>query len=519
MFQLSQAPATLRARQIWGPMSDDAFLGGAFEATFDCIVVADRDGTILDVNPAAIATFGHARDTARGAKVAELLVPPDMTGLYESEWAKFWSGQPTEIAGRARRTEIVRADNGRVPVESSLNRIETPEGEVAIIALRDVSDLARLEAEARRTNQLFEQFTRNAPVGMYVKNGEGRYILVNQRMAQSFHTSPDKILGKTVRDMLPAKDADMIEAYDREILETRETRAVVEKIEPLGDYEWTLVVRFPLETDDDPDMIGGFEIDITPQKRAEEELAVSRERLNQAERMTALGSLLAGVSHELNNPLAIVVGEAALLEEDAEGTVLEESATRIKDAAERCAKIVQSFLAMARQKPAERDRLDANQLVSDVLDLTEYQMRSSDITIERDLSVDLPLIHGDADQLQQVVINLLINAQQALQGQPPPRSIAITTLREGDDVVIRVADNGPGISSDIGKRIFDPFFTTKPEGTGTGIGLSYSQGVVETHGGSLVLEPSDRGARFCVRLPIHPGDEASILDTIEGASE
>ena len=316
MFQLSQPLARLGASRNWGLMDDDAFLGGAFEATFDCIVAARRDGTIVDVNPAAIATFGHARDVARGSKVADLLVPPELTELYDSEWAKFWAGEETAIAGRGQRTEIVCADGGRVPVESSLNRIAVPDGEIAIIALRDVTEVARLEAEARRTNQLFEQFTRNAPVGMYVKNGKGRYILVNARMAQSFHTTPDQILGKTVRDMLPAKDADMIEAYDREILETRETRAVVEKIEPLGDYEWTLVVRFPLETDEDPDMIGGFEIDITPQKRAEEELAASRERLNQAERMTALGSLLAGVSHELNNPLAIVVGEAALLEED-----------------------------------------------------------------------------------------------------------------------------------------------------------------------------------------------------------
>ena len=496
-------------------MTDTPFLGGAYEASFDCVVVVKYDGEIVDLNPAAVETFGHSHASACGQRVIDLLVPPDLRDTYLSERAKFWSDEETDIAGKHVRTEFVCANGSRVPVETSVSKVKTAEGEFAVLHIRDASKLAALEGEAKRTAQLFAAFTRNAPVGMYVKNGEGRYILVNERMARSFETTTDNILGKTVRDMLPPADAAMIEAYDREILATRKTKAVVEKIEPLGEYEWTLVVRFPLETDDDPDMIGGFEIDITPQKRAEEELARSRERLNQAERMTALGSLLAGVSHELNNPLAIVVGEATLLEEDAEGTELEEGATRIRNAAERCAKIVQSFLAMARQKPAERDKLGVNSIISAVMELTEYQMRSNDIEVERDLTDDLPRVHGDADQLQQVIINLLINAQQALQTQSPPRAIAVSTFADGDQVAIRIEDNGPGIPDDVAQRIFDPFFTTKPEGTGTGIGLSYSQGVIEAHGGTLELEQGRKGASFLIRLPVDPGDEDSILGRAE----
>ncbi|MBW0144041.1 hybrid sensor histidine kinase/response regulator [Sphingomicrobium clamense] len=493
-------------------MTDAPFLGGAFEASFDCVVVADCDGRIVDINPAAVASFGHRRSAAIGRTIADLLVPPELSQLYQSEWTSFWTGEDSQVAGRHVRTEIVCADGGRVPVESSLGRVATDAGDFAIVSLRDVSKVAELEGEAKRTAQLFAAFTRNAPVGMYVKNGKGEYILVNERMARSFETTPEKIIGKTVRDMLPPGEAAMIEGYDREILTTRKTKAVVEKIEPLGEYEWTLVVRFPLETDDDPDMIGGFEIDVTPQKRAEEELARSRERLNQAERMTALGSLLAGVSHELNNPLAIVVGEATLLEEDAEGTEMEEGATRIRAAAERCARIVQSFLAMARQKPAERDKLGVNAIISAVMELTEYQMRANDISVERDLIDGLPRIHGDADQLQQVIINLLINAQQALQSQNPPRTIRVSTFAEGDQVAIRVEDNGPGIPDEVALRVFDPFFTTKPEGTGTGIGLSYSQGVIEAHGGTLELERDRDGASFLIRLPVNPDDQDSALD-------
>lgn len=370
------------------------------------------------------------------------------------------------------------------------------------LAEKNARDLQR---EKDRTSQLFEEFTRNAPIGMYVKDGSGRYVMVNPRMEALFEKDASEILGKTVRDMLPPDEAAMVEAFDREILATRRTAAVVEKLESVGLFEWTLVVRFPIEAQDDPDMIGGFDIDITPQKRAEEELAMSRERLNQAERMTALGSLLAGVSHELNNPLAIVVGEATLMEEDAEGTGLAESATRIRIAAERCAKIVQSFLAIARQKPSKRERLDLNSVVGAVVELTGYQTRSNEIEIEQDLADELPAIIGDIDQLQQVVMNLLINAQQALQTRQPPRRIRISSFRKGDDIALRVADNGPGIASDLAKRIFDPFFTTKPEGTGTGIGLSYSQGVIEAHGGTLEVEPCEDGASFIVRLPVGRG--------------
>lgn len=481
----------------------------AFEAMFDPVIVTDRSGRIVDLNPAAVRAFGHARDYVRGRAV-DALVADDAVQAFRTAWQDFADGDP-QSSGPPPRTRIVKADGRPVSVDWSLGRMQASDEDYLVFTLRDVSQATTIESEARRTAQLFAAFTRNAPVGMYVKNGEGRYILVNERMARSFETTPDAILGKTVRDMLPPGDAAMIEAYDREILATRKTKAVVEKIEPLGEYEWTLVVRFPLETDDDPDMIGGFEIDITPQKRAEEELARSRERLNQAERMTALGSLLAGVSHELNNPLAIVVGEATLLEEDSLGTELEEGATRIRNAAERCAKIVQSFLAMARQKPAERDRLGVNSIISSVMELTEYQMRSNDISVERDLTDDLPRVHGDADQLQQVIINLLINAQQALQTQNPPRTIAVSTFADGDHVAIRVEDNGPGIPDDVAQRIFDPFFTTKPEGTGTGIGLSYSQGVIEAHGGTLVLERDRDGASFLIRLPIDPGDGESVL--------
>jgi PAS domain S-box-containing protein len=256
--------------------------------------------------------------------------------------------------------------------------------------------------------------------------------------------------------------------------------------------------------------------DLTEARAAAEEIARQREALAQSEKMASFGSLLAGVAHELNNPLAIVLGGALMLQEEAEEAApsLAENAERVRVAAERCARIVRSFLAMARQQAALKQRLGAAGLVDDALRLLAYGLRSDGIEVERDVPPDLPPVLGDADQLQQVLANLLTNARQALEHRPAPRRIRIAArAAEDGSVEILVADNGPGVPATARGRVFDPFFTTKPVGSGTGIGLAVSRGIAEAHGGSLVLaeaeEGGDGGARFVLRLPrASPGEAA-----------
>jgi PAS domain S-box-containing protein len=246
-------------------------------------------------------------------------------------------------------------------------------------------------------------------------------------------------------------------------------------------------------------------LNIADKKEAEAELERSREALHQSEKMNALGSLLAGVSHELNNPLAIVVGEAILLEEEAEGTPLAASAARIKRAAERCSRIVQTFLAMARQKTPERKACAVNALIEGTLELADYGLRSNGIEVVRRLGPDLPPLWADPDQVSQVLLNLIINAQQALQTLSGPRCLTVESkLAQDGRVAIIVSDNGPGVADDVARRIFDPFFTTKPQGSGTGIGLSFSLGIAEAHGGALHLLPTEGGATFELLLPRAP---------------
>ncbi|MBL6458230.1 response regulator [Belnapia sp. T6] len=237
-------------------------------------------------------------------------------------------------------------------------------------------------------------------------------------------------------------------------------------------------------------------------RAAAAELQHQREALLQAEKMATFGSLLAGVAHELNNPLSIVLAGALMLEEEAaeiSAPGLARSAERIRVAAERCARIVRSFLAMARQQEVQRRPIVAAVLVDGALELLAYGLRSDGIEVTRDVPADLPPLLGDADQLHQVLANLITNAKQALEHQPGPRHLRIAARAGYDAVEISVADNGPGIAAELRGRIFDPFFTTKP--VGTGIGLAVSRRIADAHGGSLTLAEGDGGARFILRLP------------------
>jgi PAS domain S-box-containing protein len=262
--------------------------------------------------------------------------------------------------------------------------------------------------------------------------------------------------------------------------------------------------------------------DISEAKQAEEEIARQRDNLHQREKLAAMGSLLAGVAHELNNPLSIVVGRATMLQEEAVDEGTRSVADKIRAAAERCARIVRTFLAMARQRKPEQSVLSINAVIDDCVEMLGYGLRTAGIAVEKKLAADLPFISGNADQLHQVFLNLIVNAQQAMETQPLPRRLTIVSDQHEDRVRVRIIDNGPGIVPAIRSRIFDPYFTTKPAGGGTGVGLAVSLGIVESHSGSLTVEcPPTGGAVFEVLLPIQSADaslEASLPALPEPAS-
>ncbi|HVH09914.1 MAG TPA: ATP-binding protein, partial [Gemmatimonadales bacterium] len=244
--------------------------------------------------------------------------------------------------------------------------------------------------------------------------------------------------------------------------------------------------------------------DVTDQQAMESHLI-------QSEKLAAVGQLVSGVAHELNNPLTSIAGLSEFLLEQKElGTKDRGHLRVIHEQAERAGRIVRNLLTFARKGPAERAPVDLNEVIQRTLLLMSYDLTLKDVTVETELA-PVPPVLGERDALQQVVLNLLNNAAQAVGDNPPerPRTIRLATWFD-DRVRMRVADTGPGIADDVMPHLFTPFFTTKEPGQGTGLGLSITYSIVEAHAGRITVErPSAGGAAFLVDLPAARGEVAA----------
>ncbi len=365
----------------------------------------------------------------------------------------------------------------------------------------DNSQRHEADEKLRESQALLDAFMGNAPVGMYLKDAQGRYVMVNPEMAKVLGVGIDQAIGRTAGEILGAEEAARIDEEERCAIATGQAQSRGQYFPDRADNSSALLIRFPLLLEGRRPQIGGFAIDTTEQVRAEAELERSRAALYQSEKMSALGSLLAGLSHELNNPLSVVVGQALIMEEKAADQRTAVRAGKIRAAAERCARIVQTFLAMARQQAPERQLVDINELIDAALDITAYGLRSAGVLVHTDLQPGLPVVEGDAGQLHQLFANLIINAQHALETSRGPRLLRIATSLKNDSLVVDFQDNGPGVPAALRGRIFEPFFTKKPVGAGTGLGLSFAFGVAQAHRGALTLLETGEGAHFRVVIP------------------
>ena len=256
------------------------------------------------------------------------------------------------------------------------------------------------------------------------------------------------------------------------------------------------------------------------------QLKSTQAQLLQAEKLSAIGQLVAGVAHELNNPLTSVIGYAQLLDEEVRQAVraegrdvprgLTEDLRRIVDEAERAARIVRNLLAFARRQTAERAPQDLVELVTRVLALRAYELRLNDIDLQTTYEPGLPPIVADGGQIQQALLNLVLNAEQAMRGRPTRRlTVSVAADVASATVELRVSDTGHGIAQANLTRIFDPFFTTRDVGDGTGLGLSICYGIIRGHGGQIEVESQvDAGTTFSVVFPARlaePVDTAPVL--------
>ncbi|HEV2387182.1 MAG TPA: ATP-binding protein [Candidatus Acidoferrales bacterium] len=226
-------------------------------------------------------------------------------------------------------------------------------------------------------------------------------------------------------------------------------------------------------------------------------------RLLQTYKLAALGQMTAGITHELNNPLTTITGYGQLLLEQPLGPKALADVRRICQEGERAGRIVRSLLMMAREAKVERSPVNLNELVERILRLCGYDLKHTGISVVTDLDPELPGTLANPVQLQQVVLNLVLNSQQAIAEGGRPGRLSLRTRHTPASVLLEVEDDGPGIPVELHSRIFEPFFTTKPVGVGTGLGLSIASGILQQHGGEIrVSSEPGAGATFVVELPL-----------------
>ena len=382
-------------------------------------------------------------------------------------------------------------------------------------AVTDTFRVQRLLQRRERAHETFKSaMVDHAPTAIVTTSGDGRIVDFNPAAERMFGIERSRAMERDLADViLPAGHRG-------------EWHRLAGRGDPARKSSWQAVGHhasgreFPIQFLSFQVLIDGepfdtaFITDLSEQHEAAGQIERQREALRQSEKLSAMGTLLAGVAHELNNPLAIVMGRSSLLEEKAEGSELQSDARRIREAAERCGRIVRTFLNMARQKPPERHAVQVNDIVRAAADMLAYTLRSHGVQLQLKLADGMPDVQADADQLGQVALNLMVNARQALEGAEPPRVLQVSTgveaVRAGREprVWLRVADNGRGVTPAARERLFEPFFTTKEAGFGTGLGLSVSRSIVREHGGELMLEAGDAaagglgGASFRLSLPI-----------------
>jgi signal transduction histidine kinase/CheY-like chemotaxis protein len=265
-------------------------------------------------------------------------------------------------------------------------------------------------------------------------------------------------------------------------------------------------------------------------KQTVETLKTTQAQLIQSEKLSAVGEFVAGVAHELNNPLATVMGFSELLKDAPVEPKYRRHLEIIFKSAQRCQKIVLSLLSFARRHQPERKLVAINLLIGEVLEIVAYQLRTSNVEVVQNLAPNLPFVLGDGHQIQQVLLNLINNARQAIEAHQPSGKIILTTAVTEKKIRIGVQDNGPGISTENLRKIFDPFFTTKEVGKGTGLGLSLCYGLIKEHCGEiLVTSQPGEGTTFTIELPatenvpaqttLENSDKKNPPDAQEGAGK
>ncbi|MHB8792360.1 MAG: sensor histidine kinase [Thermoleophilia bacterium] len=332
--------------------------------------------------------------------------------------------------------------------------------------------------------------------GVSVHDTDFKIVHANRAMAELLCTTKAELVGSTCYKAIHHSVMPVVQCPQKKVMDTGKTISI--EIEDNALKKFFRLSVNPV-FDADGAIVGLVHVmrDITERK-------LLREQLLQSEKMAAVGQLVSGVAHELNNPLTGVIGYSQLMLRKCEsgGIQSQDDIKSILKEAQRASNIVQNLCAFSRKHKAQKQQVDINQAIHSVLDLRAYEMTLQNITVETDFGVRLPQAIVDRHQMEQVILHLLNNAMQAVDESGHAGVIGVSTRADGGNVFISVTDNGVGISAGEQGRIFEPFFTTREVGQGPGLGLSICYGIIEEHGGNIsVVSRKGKGTTMTVELP------------------
>jgi len=479
-----------------------ALLALAGDAPADPLRIAAAEGTLAELRGRAIAADDPGL-VARSISRDHLEMVRNSGGepmrLVSDVQAASAAAVPMRAHGVVVGTLVIADPREGAFVAEDLRLLSTLATHAAVVIAN-----ARFFEMVRRAKEQWETAFDALSEGIAVVDDEGRVRRANRALAALLGSPLPSVVGTQLGQTLLGKSHALMELLEA-ARRGDHPPPLVARSERLGITMRVNAARIPTATRDQSVVV--LVEDVTDQQAMETQLI-------QSEKLAAVGQLVSGVAHELNNPLTSIAGLSEFLLEQKEISKKDRGHLKvIHEQAERAGRIVRNLLAFARKEPGERKPLDLNDVVQRTIQLMEYDLKLKDIELHRDLRAALPPVLGDGHSLLQVVLNLLTNAAQAVADNAPGRPRAITVSTWFDDQVhLRVADTGAGINDVVAQNVFTPFFTTKEPGKGTGLGLSITYTIVENHGGRITVErPSTGGAAFRVDLPpVPPGAEIPV---------
>jgi len=486
---------TILARDITASRRNEARFTELFETLQEGIYIVTPEDQIIDVNPALVRILGYdSKAELLARKVSDVFPDEALRTVVRQEVNR----QPV-LAGREIR--LLRKDGVFITCLNTAAAVRDPSGKIIRYqgALMDITERREIERRLHKQQEFAHRLVDSFPDLILVLDTEARYTFVSPRCREVLGYVGDEISEMKLGARTHPEDLPNLMSLYNDIITGRQNLASLEMRvrHKLGEWRKILFNFSPLF--DEEGKIDGVVLsgrDVTDLKRLEEQLI-------QAEKLAAMGQMLAGVAHELNNPLTAILGVTELVRER-EG--LDDSMKRQLDLthrqARRAARIVQNLLEFSRPASPQKKPIDLSTIIERTLQLHEHSLRRNQVEVDFTPRTDLPPIVGDANQLIQVFLNLISNAEQAIREVRESGRIQIRLTSASGNVIATVQDDGVGISPEALPKLFDPFYTTKRPGGGTGLGLSICLSIAREHGGTIQAESlPGGGSAFRVYLP------------------